>query len=114
MKKLTRVTLCLCLVVLAIGVPHVLSDDTEEQEAEQESVVQEAQETQEPEGEAANEGETEGANEDEETDTNRNEESDGSDPSLMLVPGMVNILLAPTACKPGYRVDHKGKCRPSL
>uniref|UniRef100_A0A182PDW4 Uncharacterized protein n=1 Tax=Anopheles epiroticus TaxID=199890 RepID=A0A182PDW4_9DIPT len=111
MKKSTRSALWLCLVLLAIATaPLALSDEGDEQEQDQTS--QEAVAAQEEQDNPAPEGEAE-ATDGEATNNEETGEVAGLQPSEFL-PQQINILLAPTACKPGYRVDHKGKCRPSL
>uniref|UniRef100_A0A182K1F1 Uncharacterized protein n=1 Tax=Anopheles christyi TaxID=43041 RepID=A0A182K1F1_9DIPT len=112
MKKSTRSAVWLCLVLLAIATtPPVLSDEGDDEEVQpttQEAVVEDEQDTN-----PAPEGDGGEVNEGEATDTEV--EADGSDgTSVHSVAQPINILLAPTACKAGYRVDHKGKCRPTL
>ncbi|XP_052897938.1 uncharacterized protein LOC128304749 [Anopheles moucheti] len=108
MKKSTRLTVCICLLLMAITAPLVLSDETEEQEqSSQEAVVHDGQDAPAPEADTeVTDGET--------TDTEQQEETEGSELVQGVLPQQINILMVPAACKPGYRVDHKGKCRPSL
>ncbi|EAA15003.3 AGAP008923-PA [Anopheles gambiae str. PEST] len=119
MKNSTRTAVWLCLALLAITTAPspVLSDEGDEQEQEahttQEAQVAQEEQATAPTPEANGE---EGVGEGEATDTDGEEaaETDGANPGGMFVMQPINILLAPTACKPGYRVDHKGKCRPTL
>ncbi|XP_053673632.1 uncharacterized protein LOC128723893 [Anopheles nili] len=101
MANLTRLVLGICLLLLAFETCPVLSDSEEPQtEDDQETVTEETQEpTAAPEGEA----------------TEQEDQNEGvSNGNLLSQASMVNIFVAPSACKPGYRVDHKGKCRPAL
>uniref|UniRef100_A0A182W6C8 Uncharacterized protein n=1 Tax=Anopheles minimus TaxID=112268 RepID=A0A182W6C8_9DIPT len=92
MKKSTRLTLCVCLILVAITAPSaVLSDEAEEQEQQdnQEAVAPEGEDTQAPADETdANEGEA--------TDTEQQEQPDGTEPrqeGLLELPAGIGVAM---------------------